>query len=136
VLDLLAGFAEFVALVHKALVVCHLRHTSIAEIANVVNHKYIVRTLLCTSLRAKTTKKYERQKPDQELAACRVQRLLPGSDNPDVIAHGYFGTVDRDSEDGMLRPASVYSPKKRMVAIALKETGTHIPFSSANCIVR
>ena len=56
--------------------------------------------------------------------------------NPDVIAHGYFGTVDGDSENGILRPASVYSPKKRIVAIASKETGTHIPFSCANCIVR
>ena len=52
------------------------------------------------------------------------------------VAHGYFGTVDGDSEDGILRPASVYSPKKRIVAIASKETGTHIPFSCANCIVR
>jgi hypothetical protein len=56
--------------------------------------------------------------------------------NPHVIAHGYFGTVDEDSEYGILRPASVYSPKKRIVAIASKETGTHIPFSCANCIVR
>ena len=56
--------------------------------------------------------------------------------NPDVIAHGYFGTVGGDPEDGRLRPARVYSPKKRMVAIASKETGTHIPFSVANCIVR
>lgn len=51
-------------------------------------------------------------------------------------AHGYFGTADEDSEVGILRPASVYSPKKRIVAIASKETGTHIPFSCANCIVR
>ena len=58
------------------------------------------------------------------------------ADNPDAIAHGYFGTVDGNSEDGILRPASVYSPKKRIVAIASKETGTHIPFSVANCIVR
>ena len=58
------------------------------------------------------------------------------ADNPDVIAHCYFGTVGGDSEDGILRPASVYSPKKRIVAIASKETGTHMPFSCANCIVR
>jgi len=59
-----------------------------------------------------------------------------GHNNPDVIAHGYYGTVDGDSEDGILRPASVYSPKKRIVATASKETGTHIPFSGANCNVR
>src|ERR1700732_1433882 len=47
-----------------------------------------------------------------------------------------FRHSGRDSEDGILRPASVYSPKKRIVAIASKETGTHIPFSCANCIVR
>ncbi len=58
------------------------------------------------------------------------------ADNPDVIAHGYFSTVDGDSEYGILRPASVYSPKKRIVAIASKETGTHIPFSCPNWIVR
>ena len=58
------------------------------------------------------------------------------ADNPQVIAHGYFGTVDGGSEDGILRPASVYSPKKRIVAIASKATGTHIPFSCPNCIVR
>jgi hypothetical protein len=66
--------------------------------------------------------------------------VYPGAlrvaDNPDVIAHGYFGTVDGDSGDGILRPASVYSPKKRIVAIASKEMGTHIPFSCPNCIVR
>jgi hypothetical protein len=58
------------------------------------------------------------------------------TDNPDVVAHGYFGTVDGNSGDGILRPASVYSPKKRIVAIASKETGTHMPFSCPNCIVR
>jgi hypothetical protein len=52
------------------------------------------------------------------------------------LAYIYFGTVDGYSEDVILRPASVYSPKKRIVAIASKETGTHIPFSVANCIVR
>src|ERR1700730_10697804 len=61
---------------------------------------------------------------------------FPGCRHPEVIAYGYLGTVDGDSEDGILRPASVYSPKKRIVAIAPKETGTHIPFSCANCIVR
>jgi hypothetical protein len=30
-----------------------------------------------------------------------------------------------DSEDRISRPASVYCPKKRTVAIASKETGTH-----------
>ena len=31
--------------------------------------------------------------------------IVPGiSDNPEVIAHGYFGVVDRDSEDRILRP--------------------------------
>ena len=58
------------------------------------------------------------------------------ADHPDVIAPGYFGAVEGDSEAGILRPASVYSPKKRIVAIASKETGTHIPFSCPNCIVR
>ncbi len=32
-------------------------------------------------------------------------------------------------------PASVYSPKKRTVAMASKEMGTHIPPSSAHCSV-
>jgi hypothetical protein len=52
--------------------------------------------------------------------------------NPEVIAHGYFGAVDGDSEDRILRPASVYCPKKRTVAIESKVTGTHIPPSCAN----
>ncbi|MDT7815660.1 MAG: hypothetical protein QOH35_2832 [Acidobacteriaceae bacterium] len=55
--------------------------------------------------------------------------------NPEVIAHGYFGAVDCDSEDWILRPASVYCPKKRTVAIESKVTGTHIPPSCANCRV-
>jgi hypothetical protein len=35
------------------------------------------------------------------------RETLPGGRHPDVIAPGYFGTVDRDSEDEVLRPASV-----------------------------
>ena len=58
-----------------------------------------------------------------------------GADQPQVIAHGYFGAADEDSDDRVLRPASVYSPNKRMVAIPSKVTGTHIPPSSANCKV-
>jgi hypothetical protein len=46
-----------------------------------------------------------------------------------------FGTVEGDSEDWILRPASVYCPKKRTAATASKETGTHIPPSCANCTV-
>jgi hypothetical protein len=60
---------------------------------------------------------------------------IPEAQNPEVIAHGYFGAVDSDSEDRILRPASVYCPKKRTVAIESKVTGTHIPPSCANCRV-
>jgi hypothetical protein len=52
-----------------------------------------------------------------------------------VIAQGYIGAVDRDSDDRIVRPASVYCPNKRTVAIASKVTGTHIPPSPANCRV-
>jgi len=47
----------------------------------------------------------------------------------------YFGAVDGDSEDRIVRPASVYCPNKRTVATASKVTGTHIPPSGANCRV-
>src|SRR6266699_6253697 len=48
--------------------------------------------------------------------------------------HGpYFGARDGESGTRILRPASEYCPKRRTVAIASKETGTHIPPSSANC---
>jgi hypothetical protein len=50
-------------------------------------------------------------------------------------ARGYFGLVDGGSVARILSPASVYCPKRRTVAIASKETGTHIPPSSANCRV-
>ena len=59
-------------------------------------------------------------------------RIVP---KPEVIAHGYFGAMDSDSEDRILRPASVYCPKNRTVAIESKVTGTHIPPSCANCRV-
>ena len=54
------------------------------------------------------------------------------SQNRDKLCTGqsgssYFGAVDSGSEARILRPASVYFPKRRTVAIASKETGTHIP---------
>src|SRR5437588_11241992 len=57
------------------------------------------------------------------------------TDNALVMAQAYFGAVDRDSEDRIVRPASVYCPNKRTAAIASKVTGTHIPPSCANCKV-
>jgi hypothetical protein len=78
--------------------------------------------------------------PCSQSRLCQIRNLTTVRDrshnNKTALSNGYFGIVDRDSEDRILRPASVYSPKKRIVAIASKETGTHIPFSSANCIVR
>ena len=44
-----------------------------------------------------------------------------------------FGAADSWSGARILRPASEYCPKSRTVAIASKETGIHIPFSSAYC---
>ena len=48
---------------------------------------------------------------------------------------GYLGAVDRDSEDRILWPATVYLPKNRTVAMPSKVTGTHISPSCANCRV-
>jgi hypothetical protein len=57
------------------------------------------------------------------------------SDHPGVIAEGYFCALDGDSEDRILRPARVYCPKKRTVAIPSNVTGIHMPPSCANCKV-
>jgi len=66
-----------------------------------------------------------------------IYHSLPlGPSNGKQTINDYFDTLDGDSEDRMLRPASVYSPNRRTVAIASKVTGTHIPLSSANCTVR
>jgi hypothetical protein len=39
---------------------------------------------------------------------------------------GYLGAVPMDKEDRVLRPASVYWPKNRTVAMPSKVTGIHI----------
>jgi hypothetical protein len=67
-----------------------------------------------------------------------LPRMLLHSDNPQGLSNmapGYFGAVDGDSEDRIFRPASVYCPSMRTVAMASKVTGTHIPPSCANCRV-
>jgi len=46
-----------------------------------------------------------------------------------------WGTVDSEWPAGIVRPASVYRPKRRTVAMASNEVGIHIPFTSANCRV-
>ena len=57
------------------------------------------------------------------------------SNRLEAFGSPYFGAVDAESGARILRPASVYCPKRRTVAIASKETGTHIPFTSAYCRV-
>jgi hypothetical protein len=48
---------------------------------------------------------------------------------------GYFGAVCCGSKARTLMPASVYGPKRRTVALASNEIGTHIPPSCAYCRV-
>lgn len=57
------------------------------------------------------------------------------SAHSNAMTHGYFGAADGGSVARILRPASVYCPKSRTVAMASNETGIHILFSSAYCRV-
>lgn len=47
----------------------------------------------------------------------------------------WFGTVDCGLPTEILRPAIVYRPEKRTVAIASTEIGIHILSTSPNCMV-
>lgn len=50
-----------------------------------------------------------------------------------VIADGYFGAVDRDSEDRIVRPASVYCPNKFVWYEMVLEDISYRPLKARGC---